>query len=258
MIHKWFTRSRKGASATLIPAGRDAAHGTKPHTNDGFLSIGDIRKDERYELKEIHDEFKQGFEVIKKYPRSVSFFGSARFTSENEHYKQARSLASKIVKELGYAVVTGGGPGIMEAGARGAFEAGGTSVGMTIRLPHEQRDNPYLHESVEFKYFFSRKTLLTFSAEAFIFFPGGFGTLDEFFDVLTLVQTGKIPKVPIILVGRDYWEPLDTFIKTHILGAHRAINPDDMKLYRIIDKEDEIIEIIRQTPVTNWWKRFQE
>lgn len=241
MIHKWFKRS------------------TKPHTNDGFLSIGDIRKDERYELKEIHDEFKRGFDLIQKYPKTVSFFGSARFTAENEHYKQAQTLASKIVKELpGYAVVTGGGPGIMEAGARGASEAGGVSVGMTIRLPHEQRDNPYLTESADFKYFFSRKTLLTFSAEAFVFFPGGFGTLDEFFDVLTLVQTGKIPRVPIILVGRDFWKPLAAFIEAHILVAHKAINPEDMNLYRITDNYDEIIDIIRKAPVINWWKHFQE
>ncbi len=247
MIHKWFKRGVK-----------DTTHSTKQHTNDGFLSIGDIRKDEKYELSEIHDEFKRGFELIKKYPRSVSFFGSARFTAENEHYKQAQTLATKIVKELGYAVVTGGGPGIMEAGARGAKDAGGLSVGMTIRLPHEQRDNPYLTESADFKYFFSRKTLLTFSAEAFIFFPGGFGTLDEFFDVLTLVQTGKIPKVPIILVGKDYWEPLVAFIKAHMLVAHRAINSEDMNLFRVTEDHTEIIEIIRQTPVTNWWKHFQE
>ncbi|MEK7644938.1 MAG: TIGR00730 family Rossman fold protein [Patescibacteria group bacterium] len=240
MIHKWFKRN------------------TKPHTNDGFLSIGDIQKDERYELKDIHDEFKRGFDLIKKYPKTVSFFGSARFTSEHEHYKQAQELAGKIVKELGYAVVTGGGPGIMEAGARGAKDAGGVSIGMTIRLPHEQRDNPYITESADFKYFFSRKTLLTFEAEAFIFFPGGFGTLDEFFDVLTLVQTGKIPKVPIILVGRDYWEPLDAFIKAQMLVAHKAINPDDMKLYHITEDSKEIVEIIRKTPVTNWWKHFQE
>lgn len=247
MIHKWFKRGVK-----------DTAHSTKPHTNDGFLSIADIHTDERYELKEIHDEFKRGFDLIQKYPKTVSFFGSARFTAENEHYRQAHILAGKIVKELGYAVVTGGGPGIMEAGARGAFEAGGTSIGMTIRLPHEQRDNAYIKESIEFRYFFSRKTLLTFSAEAFIFFPGGFGTLDELFDVLTLVQTGKIPRVPIILVGKDYWEPLVAFIKAHMLVAHRAINPDDMNLFRVTEDHTEIIEIIRQTPVTNWWKHFQE
>lgn len=241
MIHKWFKRN------------------SKPHTNDGFLSIADIHADEQHELKEIHDEFKRGFALIQKYPRTVSFFGSARFTAENEHYKQAQTLAAKIVKELpGYAIVTGGGPGIMEAGARGASEAGGTSIGMTIRLPHEQRDNAYIKESVEFRYFFSRKTLLTFSAEAFVFFPGGFGTLDELFDVLTLVQTHKIPKVPIILVGKDYWEPLVAFIKAHMLVAHHAINADDMNLFRITENHAEIIEIIRQTPVTNWWKHFQE
>jgi len=247
MIHKWFKRT-----------GKDGECGTKPHTNDGFLSISDIRKDEKYELNEIHDEFKRGFALIRKHPKSVSFFGSARFTSENEHYKQAQALATKIAKELGYAVITGGGPGIMEAGARGAKEAGGISVGMTIRLPHEQRDNQYLTESADFKYFFSRKTLLTFSAEAFVFFPGGFGTLDEFFDVLTLVQTGKIPKVPIILVGKDYWEPLVAFIKAHMLVAHRAINAEDINLFRVTEDHEEILEIIRKTPVTNWWKHFQE
>ncbi len=239
MIHKWFTRK------------------TKARTNEGFLSVSDIRSDERYELRTIHDEFKQGFDFIQKYPRTVTFFGSARFTAENEHYKDAQALAGKIVKKLGYVVVTGGGPGIMEAGARGAFEAGGLSVGMTIRLPHEQRDNRFVQDSIDFKYFFSRKTLLTFSAEAFIFYPGGFGTFDELFDVLTLVQTGKIPRVPVILIGRDYWEPMNTFIKTQMLDAHKAISPDDMKLYHILEDHDEIVELIRKSPVSNWWKNFQ-
>ena len=227
-------------------------------SEDGFLSIGDIRSDEKRDLKSIHDEFKRGFDFIQKYPKTVTFFGSARFAAGTEHYEEARTLAGKIVKSIGYTVVTGGGPGIMEAANRGAFEAEGSSVGMTIHLPHEQRSNQYVQETAEFQYFFSRKTLLTFSAEAFIFFPGGFGTLDELFDVLTLVQTGKIPKVPIIMVGRDYWDALDSFIKQQLLTTHHTISPDDVNLYHILDDHEQIIDLIRNTPVKNWWKEFQK
>ena len=222
------------------------------------MSVREIRRDERIDLKLIHKEFKDGFELIKKYPRSVTFFGSARLREGDEHYEEATKLAEKIARELKYTVITGGGPGIMQAANKGAFDAGGTSIGLCINLPHEQASNKCLHSQMSFRYFFTRKTILTFAAEAFIFFPGGFGTLDEFFDVLTLVQTGKIPKVPIILVGEDYWRPLDAFIRQQLLAVHKTIGPADAELYRIMSSHDEIIAEIKKTPVQNWWKEFEK
>jgi hypothetical protein len=203
-----------------------------------------IRRSER-----INKELMTAFTFIRNSEKSVSFFGSARFKPTSEHYKEARYLAERIVKETGYAVVTGGGPGIMEAANRGAKESGGTSIGLNITLPHEQIKNSFLTDSLDFYYFFSRKVALSFSAEAYIFFPGGFGTLDELFELLTLIQTGKIPKVPIILMGSDYWQSLDNFIRRQMLNAHKSIDPADMKIYKITDNKDEVIEIIKKAPL---------
>jgi uncharacterized protein (TIGR00730 family) len=204
---------------------------------------------EQKRLATIAEEFADGFAFIRKYPRSATFFGSARFTEDNVHYAQARALAKRIVTELNYAIVTGGGPGIMEAGNRGATEAGGQSVGILIELPHEQASNPYIKDSMEFHYFFSRKVVMSFAAEAYIFFPGGFGTMDEFFEIITLIQTHKIPQMPIILVGEDFWRPLDGFIKKNILENHHAINAEDRDLYTITDDMDKVIELIKKGPV---------
>jgi len=145
----------------------------------------------------------------------------------------------------------------MEGANRGAKEAGGNSLGLAIKLKREQVANPYITDIADFHYFFTRKTIMTFAAEAYIFFPGGFGTLDEFFDIITLVQTSKIPKVPIILVGRDFWEPLDGFIKKSLLADHKSIDEHDLNLYKIMDNHDEIIKAIRECPVQNWWKDFE-
>ena len=210
-------------------------------------------------LKEIHEatvkrvalidrEFRNGFGFLKGYPTSVTFFGSSLVKEGNPWYAKAQSLAERIVRELGYSIVTGGGPGIMEAANRGSFEAGGESLGLTIKLPHEQATNPYVKEKIPFYYFFARKVCLTFSAEAFVFFPGGFGTTDEFFEILTLVQTNKIKMIPIILVGREYWGALEGFMKTHMLEKG-MIDQRDMDLYTITEDEDEILEIIRKAPI---------
>lgn len=196
----------------------------------------------------IANEFANGFEFVKNYPRSVTFFGSARIDENHDYYKKARDLAGRIVSELRYSVMTGGGPGIMEAANRGAFEAGGNSLGLTIELPKEQQTNKYLTDSEDFHYFFSRKVCLSFSAEAYIFFPGGFGTLDEFTEILTLVQTKKIPKAPLILFGTEFWTPLESFFK-EVLVANKTINPEDLSLYTITDNEDEIIKIIKNAPI---------
>lgn len=212
------------------------------------ITLFEISEAAKKRVTFISKEFTNGFEFVRNYPRSVTFFGSARTKEDNPYYKKARTLAAQIVKKLHYSVTTGGGPGIMEAANRGAFEAGGNSLGLTIELPHEQLTNKYLTDKEGFHYFFSRKVCLSFSAEAYIFFPGGFGTLDEFLEILTLVQTGKIPRAPMILVGSDFWLPLEKFFR-EILLENNSIEAEDLSLYTITDDDDEILKIIKQAPI---------
>lgn len=216
-----------------------------------------IKKDEVQSLARIFQEFKNGFDFLKKYPKSVSIMGSARFSPENEHSIQAQELAKKIVTELKYAVFTGGGGGIMGAANKGAHDADGISLGVTIHLPREQKTNPYLTEELHCNYFFTRKAILTFAAEAYVIFPGGFGTLDEFFGIITLIQTRKIPKVPIVLVGHDFWNPLLKFIREQMIKEHQTISKEDLDLVTVTDDLDEIIGIIRQAPVSRWWRHIE-
>lgn len=204
----------------------------------------------RERVSEIAKEFALGFDFLEDYPKSVTFFGSSMMKADNPYCLSAKELASKIVKELGYAVITGGGPGIMEAANRGAYEAGGDSLGLTIALPKPQLINKYITKEYDPYYFFVRKVLLGFSAEAFIFYPGGFGTLDEFFEILTLIQTRKVTGVPLICVGSDYWLALERFIQQEIL-SRGAILPEDLLLFTITDNHDEIINIIAKTPARN-------
>ncbi|MBX4210436.1 TIGR00730 family Rossman fold protein [Candidatus Parcubacteria bacterium] len=220
-----------------------------------FLPVKPLTLDEMEEAANkrvslITEEFTRGFKFIRDYPKSVTFFGSSRMSQDNPLYKKASDLAKRIVQDLGYSIVTGGGPGIMEAGNRGAYEAGGTSLGMTIKLPHEQTMNPYLSDHIDFFYFFSRKVCLSFSAEAYVFFPGGYGTLNEFFEILTLVQTKKIEPVPVFLVGKEYWQPLDSFMKKELLDKGLVEN-DDIGLYTMTDDEVRIISEIKKAPVRN-------
>ena len=186
---------------------------------------------------------------VTNYPKSVSFFGSARFTLDNPSSQKAEHLAGRIAKEIGYTVVTGGSAGIMEAANKGAFEAGGTSIGLNIKLPREQLVNRFTTAAMDFTYFFSRKTALSYAAEAYIFFPGGFGTLDELFEIITLVQTHKIRRIPIFLVGTKFWEPLAEFIKLTLYETYGTVSKHDLDLYKVTDDEDEIIETIRTAPV---------
>lgn len=201
-------------------------------------------------MNRINKEFEEGFHFVKKCAKTVTVFGSAR-TLENEHdYIKARELGYRVAKELDYSIVTGGGPGIMEAANRGAHEAGGRSFGMTIKLPMEQVTNPYLTDHMDFAYFFSRKVMLTFAAETYVYFPGGFGTLDELFEILTLIQTEKIEQTPIILFGKKYWKDLDRYIKKNLYkGDFPKIDKTDMDLYTITDDIDEALEIIRKAPI---------
>jgi len=197
----------------------------------------------------INEEFRQAFEFIPRFPKSVSIFGSARFKEGNAYYEAARSLASKIVKETGYAIVTGGGPGIMEAANRGAKEANGTSVGLTIQLPYEQVTNPYLTDELAFYYFFSRKVTLSYAAEAYVFMPGGFGTMDELFEILTLVQTKKIERAPVILYGTEFWKPMMEFIVQKMRDDWETIDPNDLDLMTITDEPEMILDIIKTAPI---------
>ncbi len=202
----------------------------------------------------MNEEFRQGFDIVKKNKdgnKSVTFWGSARFPVENEYYQKALRLGRRLAQELNCMIVTGGGPGIMEAGNRGAYEMGKPSLGLTINLPMEQQTNRYVTEEIPFYFFFTRKTLMAYSAEAYLYFPGGYGTLDELFEILTLVQTGKISKLPIILVGEKFWRPLDEFIRQTLDTENQTVSHEDLNLYQIIDDEDQIIEIVKNAPMRN-------
>ncbi len=198
----------------------------------------------------IDAEFRRGFELMSRYPKSVSIFGSARLDTATEPAQRVEQLAKKIAN-MGYAVVTGGGYGIMGAANKGAHEAEqGHSLGINIQLPHEQKLNNFVDESLDFHHFYSRKVTLAYSAEAYIYCAGGFGTLDEFFEILTLKQTKKIPQVPIILYGRSFWEPLEQYFKDVLLREGlKTINHDDLQLYTITDNDDEVLQIINDAPV---------
>jgi uncharacterized protein (TIGR00730 family) len=207
-------------------------------------------------LERINREFADGFDFLAKYPKSVTIFGSSLAKTDSEHYKKAYELGKAIATDLRYAVITGGGPGIMEAANKGAYDADGTSLGLNISLPHEHSINPYVTHSIKFAYFFSRKTMLSFAAEAYVFFPGGFGTFDELFSILTLIQTGKIPHVPVILFNSHYWNPIRTALETSMLNGYHTIDPHDLEMFTITDSIDEAISIIKKAPVSEWWRNI--
>jgi uncharacterized protein (TIGR00730 family) len=201
------------------------------------------RSIESWRVFKIMSEFVEGFDIIRKYGLAVSFFGSARTVPEDEMYSRAEELASRLSKK-GFAVITGGSSGIMQAANKGAFEVGGASVGLNISLPDAQIYNPYLTERFGFDHFFVRKVLLTYASEVYVYFPGGFGTLDEFFEIVTLVQTKKIRKVPIVLFGKSYWEPLLAFIEKKLCKELGTIGEGDLVLYKLVDSIDEAYDYI--------------
>lgn len=203
-------------------------------------------KETRDRLTRVDAELADGFGIIQKYDKTVTVFGSARFVEGNKHYDLARKT-SRMISEAGYTVSTGGAGGVMEAGNRGAFEIGGDSLGFNIELPYEQVLNDYTSESMSFRYFFTRKVILAFNAKAYVFFPGGFGTMDEFFEILTLIQTNKAPKAPMILVGSEFWGGLDSFISHQMLEEAKTISSGDEKLYTIVDDPGEVIRLIDES-----------
>lgn len=226
---------------------KDQTGSTSKHRHE-FQSF-DYTHNPSWRIFRIMAEFVEGFQFISKFSKSVTFFGSARFTKTNKHYKSAQKLA-RLLAKAGYAIVSGGGPGIMEAANKGAVEGGGESVGLNIQLPFEQRINPFVRQAVAFNYFFTRKVMLAYSASAFVFFPGGYGTLDEAFEIITLRQTHKIhPRIPIILLGRDYWEPLCGWLKKNVHEKHGAIDEKELKLWELVETPEEAFDIIKKSSV---------
>jgi len=204
--------------------------------------IDDLKLGESWRLFKIMGEFVEGVEGLHDLGPAVSIFGSARTQPDDPQYKKAQEIAGRFVRE-GFGVITGGGGGIMEAANKGATEAGGTSVGLNIRLPFEQKPNPYANVQLEFNYFFIRKVMFIKYASAYVVMPGGFGTLDELFEVMTLVQTQRIRPFPIILAGVDYWSGLLEWIKAQLLTQH-LISPEDMDIIQLLDTPEEIVETV--------------
>jgi uncharacterized protein (TIGR00730 family) len=202
------------------------------------------KKETKKRIKRINKEFKQAFKMIMTHPDTVTIFGSARLKEDDFYFKKATELSYRVATEVGSTIVSGGGGGIMRAANKGAALANGESIGATIQLPHEQATNEFVNYSVDFYYFFSRKVALSFTARAYVYFPGGFGTLDEFFEIMTLKETGKIDPIPIILFGSDYWGPLMKQIEKTLLDKFKTISPKDLDLYVITDDIDEAVRII--------------
>jgi len=207
---------------------------------------GEIKAHDSWQVFRVISEFVEGFEKLSKIGPCVSIFGSARSKEENKFYSVAQDLAYKLTKE-GYGIITGGGPGIMEAANKGAQQAGGKSVGLNIQLPFEQKANDFIDADklINFNYFFVRKLMFIKYAQGFIVMPGGFGTLDEFFEALTLIQTKKIGRFPIVLIGTDYWSGLMKWVKERLL-TDNYVDEEDLKLFRIYDTADESVKYINE------------
>lgn len=191
-------------------------------------------------------EFIDGFGFIVDFDHTVSVFGSTRAKQGDGLYDEAQRLGAMLARK-GFTMITGGGPGIMEAANRGASEANGESVGLNIQLPYEQHINPYVKKALSFHYFFTRKVMLTYAAEAYVFFPGGFGTLDEFTELVTLIQTDKIRRVPIVCVGKEYWEPILSWFESELNKEKHYIDPEDTKIYQLVDSAQEAAAIIEKS-----------
>ncbi len=214
-----------------------------------FLEGPRRRFTEFFRACRVFAEFIKGFRALHFVGPCVTVFGSARFKEDDKYYALAREMGKQI-SELGFTVMTGGGPGIMEAANRGAREAGGRSIGCNIKLPMEQKPNPYLDKFVEFRYFFVRKVMLVKYSYAFVVMPGGFGTLDELFEALTLIQTGKIRQFPVILMGSDFWKPMLDFFRERLLAAG-TISPSDVDLLVVTDSVDEAASAIAAAKTAN-------
>lgn len=203
---------------------------------EGELNQEDVERSLRYAK-----DLERGLSKIRTFSQGVTIFGSARIPQTSKWCKLARELGYKLAQN-GHPVITGGGPSIMEAANRGAYEAGGRSIGLNIQLAHEQHINPYVTDQMEFRYFFARKVMLTMCSKVYVFFPGGFGTLDEYSEIQILMQEGKMPKMPIFLVGKSFWKPLDHWFETKMQKSLKTINSADRKIYKITDDINEIVK----------------
>lgn len=212
----------------------------------------EIKTNDSWAIFKVMSEFVEGYEKLSRIGPCVSIFGSARTKPEDPYYILAEEIAFKLTQN-GFGVITGGGPGIMEAGNKGANRGKGTSVGLNIELPFEQHDNPWIDsdKNLEFDYFFVRKVMFVKYSQGFIVMPGGFGTLDEFFEAITLIQTNKIGRFPIILVGTEFWSGLIDWVKKTLL-AQGNISPEDLDLFKVVDEADEAIEILN-----NFYDKYQ-
>ena len=208
--------------------------------------MGDFRETAQWRIFRIMSEFVDGFQFLADFGPAVSIFGSARTTPNNVSYKEAQKLGNMLGK-IGFTMITGGGPGIMEAGNKGAYEAGAVSVGLNIQLPMEQRVNDYVTKAIGFHYFFTRKVMLSFASRAYVFFPGGFGTLDEFLEIVTLIQTKKIPPIIVVCVGKSFWQPFVDWMKETMYEKMSAVDKEDLDIYKVVDTADEAFKIIKET-----------
>jgi len=205
----------------------------------------DFRETFQWKVFKIIAEFIDGFHFLADLKKTITIFGSTSFKPKNIYYEEARKLGQLLAKS-GFTVISGGGPGIMEAANRGAFEAGGESVGINIQLPEGQRMNKYVTKPIGFNYFFTRKVMLSYSSRAYVFFPGGFGTLDEFFEMVTLVQTRKLARpIPVIAVGKKYWKSLFDWLETEVYLKQKAINKKDLEIFQLVDSAQEAHQIIK-------------
>lgn len=225
-------------------------HITKDHIKEGCVEIVGNSSEEN-KLCVIQEEFRNGIDAVKDIGHSVTFYGSARLKPDHPEYIKVNNLAYKIAKDLNHVIISGGGGGVMEAANKGAFDAGVKSIGLTIRLPHEQTTNSYVTAEVPFHFFFARQVSMSYTTEVCIFCAGGFGTLNELFEILTLMQTGKIDKIPVILYGSEFWNPIDKLIKELLIEKFHTIKDDDVNLYKITDNDDEILEIVKNGKVRN-------
>jgi len=209
-----------------------------------LLIENDFTKEDTWRIFRIMSEFVDGFEVLSKIGKAVTIFGSARTKPDAQFYKLAEEISYHIAK-AGYAVITGSGPGLMEAANKGAQSAGGHSIGLNIHLPCEQKPNKYVDTVIGFRYFFVRKVMFVKYAKAFVILPGGYGTLDEFFEAITLIQTERIAKFPVILFNRQYWEPLLEWLKKTVY-RHGNIDQSDLDLFILVDKPKEVVGAIKR------------
>ena len=238
-----------------LPADPDWGKATRSRDEDFLLEGPQRRGSEFLRLFRIMADFLRGFRAFHFVGPCVTVFGSARFPPGHRYYEMAREAGTLLAKH-GFGVMTGGGPGIMEAANRGAREAGGRSIGCNIQLPREQESNPYLDLMVEFRYFFVRKVMLVKYSYAFVAFPGGYGTMDEIFEAATLIQTGKMKDFPVVLIGRDYWEPLLSFLQDTMIPAG-TIEPSDIGRLLVTDSLELAVSTILTTATTKFGLRWE-